>query len=274
MSYAGQVRINGTDYPVAATLYGTCNTAAATATKAVTLADFDTLIVGAMVAVNFMYGNTAANPKLNVNGTGALPIYLDGTDPAVGAYDGSWSNNSIRLFVYDGTSWKMLSEQYALDAKLAVLESDVNDAFDAVTAVFAPAYSASATYQTGALCFYNGHRYKCTTAITSAEAFNSAHWTVTTVAAETRPRQGSISMPTASWSGSGPWTQTVTVSGATVYQKSAVDLQPDATVYGHMASVGCAAIFVTNNNGTLTATAIQKKPTSNLTVQCTVKEIS
>jgi len=41
----------------------------------------------------------------------------------------------------------------------------------------APAYSASSTYSLGAKVIYNGQLYKCTTAISTAEAWNSAHWT-------------------------------------------------------------------------------------------------
>ena len=41
----------------------------------------------------------------------------------------------------------------------------------------APAYSASATYAVGDYCIYNSQLYRCTTAITTAEAWNAAHWT-------------------------------------------------------------------------------------------------
>ena len=48
----------------------------------------------------------------------------------------------------------------------------------------APAYSASATYDVGDYCIYNGAFYKCSTAITTAEPWTAAHWTQTTVQAE------------------------------------------------------------------------------------------
>lgn len=38
-------------------------------------------------------------------------------------------------------------------------------------------YSATATYALNALVIYNNRLYKCTTAITVAEAWNAAHWT-------------------------------------------------------------------------------------------------
>ena len=53
--------------------YGSCSTAAGTAEKAVTLAGF-TLATGARITVRFTVTNTAANPTLNVNSTGAKPI--------------------------------------------------------------------------------------------------------------------------------------------------------------------------------------------------------
>lgn len=45
-------------------------------------------------------------------------------------------------------------------------------------------YSASATYAVGDYCLYNDVLYKCTTAITVAEAWTVSHWTSTTLDAE------------------------------------------------------------------------------------------
>lgn len=45
----------------------------------------------------------------------------------------------------------------------------------------ADAYSSSATYAVGNLCIYDNTLYKCTTAIETAEAWNAAHWTATTL---------------------------------------------------------------------------------------------
>ena len=41
----------------------------------------------------------------------------------------------------------------------------------------ADAYSSSATYAVGDYCIYNSQLYRCTTAITTAEAWTAAHWT-------------------------------------------------------------------------------------------------
>lgn len=43
--------------------------------------------------------------------------------------------------------------------------------------VLAPTYSSSATYAVGDYVYYSGSLYRCTTAITTAEAWTAAHWT-------------------------------------------------------------------------------------------------
>lgn len=87
-----------------------------------------------------------------------------------------------------------------------------------------------------------------------------------------KPKKVTISLST-SWSGSAsPYSQTVTVSGGTSTCK--VDLQPDATAFAHMVSVGCNALFVVNNSGTFTAYAIGAKTTTALSIQATVTEVS
>lgn len=50
------------------------------------------------------------------------------------------------------------------------------------------AYSSSSTYAVGDYCIYGNTLYKCTTAITTAEAWNSAHWTAVSVADEINAR--------------------------------------------------------------------------------------
>lgn len=85
--------------------YGTCATAAATAAKAVTLTGF-TLVTGAVVAVKFTYANTASNPTLNVNSTGAKAIAKYG-DTAADA--NMWNAGAVVEFVYDGSRWVMVN---------------------------------------------------------------------------------------------------------------------------------------------------------------------
>ena len=55
----------------------TCDTPASTAAKTAALANF-ALVEGAPVSVQFVYANTAVNPTLNINNTGAKPILYKG----------------------------------------------------------------------------------------------------------------------------------------------------------------------------------------------------
>lgn len=86
-------------------------------------------------------------------------------------------------------------------------------------------------------------------------------------------KTGSVTLA-ANWTGSGPYTQTVTVTGVTVTADSKVDIQPDATAIMQLVSDGVYGLYIENNSGTLTAYAIGAAPTANLTVQVTIIEVS
>ena len=77
------------------------------------------------------------------------------------------------------------------------------------------------------------------------------------------------------WSeSSGVFSQAVTVTGATVTANSKVDLQLGAAALQQLLSDGVAALWVENNNGTLTAYALEAAPSAGGTVQCTVTEVT
>lgn len=87
-----------------------------------------------------------------------------------------------------------------------------------------------------------------------------------------RPNLLSLTLPTASWSGSNPYTQTVTIQGGTT--RSKVDLDADASVISQLVSDGVEMVFISNDeNGTFTAYAVGGKPSVNITVQATVTEV-
>ena len=85
--------------------YGTCSTAAATVEKTVACTGF-ALVTNAKMDVKFTVTNTAANPTLNVNGTGAKPIYYRGS--AISA--GYLAANRTYSFRYNGTQWEFVGD--------------------------------------------------------------------------------------------------------------------------------------------------------------------
>ena len=85
--------------------YATCSTAAATAAKTVALAGF-ALATGARVLVKFTVTNNAANPTLDVNGTGAKPIQYRGAAIAAGTL----AANRTYGFVYTGAQYELVGD--------------------------------------------------------------------------------------------------------------------------------------------------------------------
>ena len=80
-----------------------------------------------------------------------------------------------------------------------------------------------------------------------------------------------ISLPTASWKGSDPYTQTVTISGSTANTK--VDIQFSEEIYDQLVADNVGYLAIKNVNGTLTAVAKGGKPSVNLTVQVTYNNV-
>lgn len=86
--------------------YGTCSTSAGTTAKTAAISGF-TLNTGAVVGVKFSYANTAASPTLNINSTGAKPIYNCKTNAAV--KPGDIEAGMTAFLVYNGTQWVLLN---------------------------------------------------------------------------------------------------------------------------------------------------------------------
>ena len=87
--------------------YGACTTAAGTAAKTVELSGF-VLATGAEVTVKFSATNTAANPTLNVNNTGAKGIRYLGAAVAAGYL----AAGRIYRLLYDGSYWNIVGDIY------------------------------------------------------------------------------------------------------------------------------------------------------------------
>ena len=101
MAYIAKINAGGTDHLIGSSLYGYCETAAATVAKVVSIAGFDTLISGVTIHVMFKYTNTATSPTLNVSSTGAKPIYAYGTTATGKAVGSNWCANAVVALTYD-----------------------------------------------------------------------------------------------------------------------------------------------------------------------------
>ena len=109
-----KINNKGTDYNIAESAYCTCATAAATVAKVAYLQGSSsntfcsgTIPTGVTINVKFTYSNTASNPTLNVNGSGAKSIKAYGTTSAGTSASTSWKAGAIVAFTFDGTYWVM-----------------------------------------------------------------------------------------------------------------------------------------------------------------------
>ena len=88
-------------------IFFTCGTAADIAEKSITgtsnwgLSANDLKKIWPLVRVKFTHKNTVGNPTLNINNTGAKPIYYDGS--AITS-ENAWLLNGIVTLMYNGTT--------------------------------------------------------------------------------------------------------------------------------------------------------------------------
>lgn len=84
---------------------------------------------------------------------------------------------------------------------------------------------------------------------------------------------GTVSLST-TWQGeSSPYTQVVTITGATVGSNSKIDLQPSSSVIDQMITDNVSGIYASNDNGVVTIYSVGNHPTANMTIQVTVEEV-
>lgn len=95
--------------------------------------------------------------------------------------------------------------------------------------------------------------------------------TADSIGASPKSRILNITLPTASWTGSGPYTQTITISGGTANTK--VDIMFNDTVYQQMVDDQVGYLAIANNSGTFTATASGGQPSVDLSIQVECKEV-
>jgi hypothetical protein len=86
------------------------------------------------------------------------------------------------------------------------------------------------------------------------------------------PKLTSVTMLAANWSGnSNPWSQVISCNGVNVNSK--LDLQPTPTQIVELQDAEIS-LMLTNNQGTVTAWAIGGKPTSDMTMDVLITEVT
>lgn len=82
--------------------YVTCETAASTAAKTVSITGLTSLTTGIRLLVKMTNNNTASNATLNINSLGAKPLYYDNERASS---DNSWEAGEVIDVYYDGTNF-------------------------------------------------------------------------------------------------------------------------------------------------------------------------
>ena len=173
--------------------YGTCATAAATQAKVIVCDDFtaDDYSDNPVLFVKFTNAQTYnGGVTFNVNSTGVKNVARVGTTTTGERY--LWTAGELMAFVYDGANWLMLEQGVATTTYYGITKLGTSGTSTSTSLALTPAslnslaqsmiagadvYSASATYAVGDRCRYGYYTYECNTAITTAEAWNAAHWT-------------------------------------------------------------------------------------------------
>lgn len=88
----------------------------------------------------------------------------------------------------------------------------------------------------------------------------------------TVPKYTTLSIPTSGWSGSGPWTRTVSITGGTA--SSMIDIQSSEAVINTMIESGTTALFIKNDSGVFTLVAMGAIPDAAITLQVSITEVT
>ncbi len=115
--------------------------------------------------------------------------------PQVSSYTAPTSNTQLspKKYVDDQLSDKLnTSKVKTTQSSTSGDVYDVNYINGLPSTLIAPAYDSTATYSIGDYVIYNNGLYKCSTTISTAEAWTAAHWTQTTIMAELNNTVGNI----------------------------------------------------------------------------------
>lgn len=138
---------------IAVPLYGSCTTPAATTAKVVDSPGFELLLYSSMI-VEFTAG-VPAGSTLNINGTGAKPIWHKGA----AILDNVITANSAILMVYDGAHYAVVSSNSS-PAEM------ISDLWDTLT-----------QYQPNDYCISDGFVWKCLVANIATQPTEGTYWT-------------------------------------------------------------------------------------------------
>lgn len=217
MSYVGNVTADGSTHLVGSTLYGTCSTAAATAAKVVTCADFDHLFTGVTIHVKFTNSNTAANATLNVNSTGAKPLCCYGTTRVGTTTKAAWSAGAVVSFTYDGTSWVM--NDYIEDTDTGQSTAGATNSTSKLFLVGATSQAAGqTTYSNSSVYATNGALHATSFHATSFNGYTLAGASAKGVDTSISTGSTSTNLPTTAAVAAYVATQMGDVAGALVYK--------------------------------------------------------
>lgn len=100
--YARKEELTEVSNKVAGINYVTCDTAASTAAKTVSITGLTSLTTGIRLLVKMTNNNTASNATLNINSLGAKPLYYDNERASS---DNSWEAGEVIDIYYDGTNF-------------------------------------------------------------------------------------------------------------------------------------------------------------------------
>ena len=100
---------------------------------------------------------------------------------------------------------------------------------------------------------------------------NNGAWSGPDIVGYVCDKKDSLSLPTTSWTGSDPYTQTITISSSTANTK--VDIQLSEELYDQLVADNVGYLAIKNIDGTLTAVAKGGKPSLDLTVQVTYNNV-
>ena len=106
--YATQSYVDNNE--IITTFYGTSTSAAADSVKIITIDDPKfTLRAGTIIAFKPSVSNSASNVKLNVNGTGAYPIWYSTSEYTSSSATPTGTKDSHNFYMFSGTHWVWIS---------------------------------------------------------------------------------------------------------------------------------------------------------------------